>query len=127
MGDSERLFNAGTEAGAALLWGVRSGRFCACALLDLGEEVEKGVNALLQLCFDLVPRAFEQVQREARRVAVFEFDGAFPHPGYLVGGKQTQTINKSQIRHIDILFLRPPGGTYTSGRYNRKGILAHCL
>jgi hypothetical protein len=56
-------------------------------LLDFGEEVEEGVDALAELGLDLFAGAFEQVHGDSRVVSVLEFDGRFAHSGDLLGGK----------------------------------------
>src|SRR5271165_5381732 len=101
----------GREAGRRFKTGLMLAceRFFPCALwvasggaslaLDLGEEIEEGVDALAQLGFNLFAGAFEQVHGHPGSVAVPEFDGRVTHPCYFLGGKQTQTIDKSQIRH----------------------------
>src|SRR5262249_20099316 len=91
-------------------------------LSDLRKEVEEGINALPELRLDLLARAFKQVQRYPRRVAVFEIDGTLSHPGHFFGREQAQTINKSQICHMDHLI---PAGSVRHSQgsgYNRKGI-----
>ena len=78
---------------------------------DLRKKLEESVDALTELRFYLFAGAFEQVHGDPGGVAVPEFDGRFAHPCHFLGGKQTQTVYKSQIRHVIILFLWEPDTT----------------
>ena len=64
------------------------------AVLDLGVEVEEGVEAHFELPFDLLAAAFEDVHGDACLVAVFQGDWSIAHLCYLVGWQQPHSIDQ---------------------------------
>ena len=58
-----------------------------CALY-FGEEIEERIDALSQLRLDLLPRAFQIVHGDARRVAVFQLNGSFAHLLNFIGRQE---------------------------------------
>ena len=69
------------------------------AVLDLGVEVEEGVEAHFELPFDLLAAAFEDVHGDTRLVAVLQGDWSVAHRCYLVGGQQSHSVNQCQVCH----------------------------
>ncbi len=67
--------------------------------LDLGVEIEEGVEAQLQLVFDGFAASFEDVHGYVSFVAVFELDGSIADLGDLIGGQQTHAIDQCEICH----------------------------
>jgi hypothetical protein len=66
------------------LFGVHFGH--VTGELNLGVEVEEGVEAHLELLFDLFTAAFEDVHGDACLVAILQGDWSITHFCYLVGG-----------------------------------------
>jgi hypothetical protein len=59
-----------------------------CCASYLGEEIEERIDALSQLRFDLLPRAFQVMHGDARRVAVFQLNGSLAHLLNFVGRQE---------------------------------------
>jgi len=70
---------------------------------DFGVEVEEGVEAALELGFDLLTRTLDGVHGDMGLVAVGQLEGRVLDFGDLAGGEEAQAVNKSQIRHGMIL------------------------
>ena len=60
--------------------------------LDFRVEIEKRVDAVAQLCLDLLATAFEDVHRHLRFVAVLERNRRGVDARDFVGRKQPQTV-----------------------------------
>jgi len=56
--------------------------------LDFREEIEKRVDALSQLRLDLLPRAFQIMHGDARRVSIFQLDRCLAYLFNLIGGQE---------------------------------------
>src|SRR5579871_3865698 len=69
------------------------------AVLDLGVEVEEGVEAHFELPFDLLAAAFEDVHGDARLVSVLQGDWGVTNLCYLVGGQQSPSVDQRQVCH----------------------------
>ncbi len=63
-------------------------------VLNLGVEVEEGVEAHFELGLDLLAAAFEDVHGDARLVAILQGDWSVAHLCYLVGGQQSHSIDQ---------------------------------
>jgi hypothetical protein len=66
----------------------RQGAKEARELSDFGKEIEEGVDALPQLRFDLLPRSFEDMHRDARGVTVFQLNGCLAYLFDFIRGQQ---------------------------------------
>jgi hypothetical protein len=62
--------------------------------LDLGVEVEEGVQAHFELGFDLLAASLEDVHGDVGLIAVFECDWSIAHLCYLIGGQQPHSIDQ---------------------------------
>ena len=59
-----------------------------CCASYLGEKIEERVDALSQLRFDLLPRAFQIMHGDARRVSIFQLDRCLAYLFNLIGGQE---------------------------------------
>ena len=66
---------------------------------DLGIEVEEGVEAALELVFDLLAGALDGVHGDVGLVAVGQLEGGVGDFGDFALGEQPHSVDKSQIRH----------------------------
>ena len=66
---------------------------------EFGVEVEEGVEAALELGFDLFARAIDNVHGDVGFMAVGQFEGCVVDLGDLAFGEEPETVDKSQIGH----------------------------
>ncbi len=59
-----------------------------CCASYLREKIEKRIDALSQLRFDLLPRAFQVMHGDARCVAVFQLNGSLAHLLNFIGRQE---------------------------------------
>lgn len=59
-----------------------------CCASYLGEKIEERVDALSQLRFDLLPRAFQIMHGDPCRVAVFQLNGSLAHLLNFIGRQE---------------------------------------
>ncbi len=67
--------------------------------LDLRVEIEKGVEAHLELLFDLFAAALKNVHGDVGFVAVFQRDGRVTDLRDFVFGKKSHSIDQCQVCH----------------------------
>jgi hypothetical protein len=72
-------------------------------MLDLGIEVEEGLDALPQLVLDLFPASLQHVHGHVGLFAVFERHQGIAYFDRFLGRKQPHAVNQCQICHAAIL------------------------
>src|ERR1700677_4489305 len=66
---------------------------------DLRIEIEKRVQAALELRLDLFPGALDHMHGHVRLVAVGKFQGRVLDFGYFAFRQQSQSVDQSQVGH----------------------------
>jgi hypothetical protein len=74
--------------------------------LDFWVEVEECIEAALELGFDLRAGALDHVHGHMSLVAVGQLQRCVFNPGDFALGKESQTVDQSQIRHEPHLICR---------------------
>ena len=80
-----------------------NGTAVAPAGLDLGVEVEEGVDAEAQLGLDLLAAALEHVHGHAGLIAVLQLYRSVVDLDDLIRGQQTHSVHHYEICHAAIL------------------------
>ena len=70
---------------------------------DFRIEIEKGIEALLELGFDLFARALEHVHGDVCLVSIGELEGGVVDFDDFAFGEEAHSIDKSQICHVEHL------------------------
>jgi hypothetical protein len=70
---------------------------------DFRIEIEEGIEALLELSFDLFARALEHVHGDVCLVSVGELEGSVIDLDDFALGEEAHSVDKSQICHVEHL------------------------
>ena len=82
-------------------------------MLDLWIKVEESIKAESKLRLNLLARAFKDVHRDMRLIAVFQLHRSLTHARQFIGRKEPHTINHHQICHGTIVSsLAPAAGSW---------------
>ncbi|ACO32092.1 hypothetical protein ACP_2701 [Acidobacterium capsulatum ATCC 51196] len=68
--------------------------------LNLREKIKKRIDALPQLRFDLLARAFQIMHRHARAIPVLQLDRRIANRFNLIFRQKPQSIHKRQVSHV---------------------------
>src|SRR5947209_6638137 len=87
-------------------------------------KVEERVDTVAQLRFDLLARAFDDMHRHLRFVAVLERNRRGADAGHLIGRKQPHSIDQHQICHGTMLLrdLRMATLNPLPSKYNQSSM-----
>src|SRR5579863_3175345 len=71
--------------------------------LYFGVEIEKSIEAGLELLLDLLFAAFEYVHGDVRLASIFQLQGCIGHFGDFFRGQKPQPVNQRQVSHAAIV------------------------
>src|SRR5450432_2641184 len=83
------------------------------AVSNFGIEIEKCVQAGLELLLDLILAALKHMHGDVRLAAVFQLQGCVLNFGDFFGGEEAESVNQGEVGHAFIVDITNRGGPDT--------------